>query len=149
MSNLSLKQIEQMSKYLSPKELEKALSKALDGQQQVINTSHSAPLDTTSKKAKELTLDEVLVKGGATTILHNGNKYRISVLTEEQLAVYDNLNSYNTCEDVVELPPLYKYWCKLILGGVFTVKCGSYSIAQDVVDSIFGAGRYSVSASKL
>lgn len=149
MSNLTLKQIEQMSKYLSPKELEKALSKALEGQQQVINTSHSASLDTTPKKAKELILDEVLVKGGATTILHNGNKYRISVLTEEQLAVYDNLNSYNTCDDVVELPPLYKYWCKLILGGVFTVKCGSYKIAQDVVDNIFGAGRYSISASKL
>lgn len=149
MYNLSLKQIEQMSKYLSPKELEKALSKALDGQQQVINTSHSASLDTTTKKAKELTLDELLVKGGATTFLHNGNKYRISVLTEEQLAGYDNLNSYNTCDDVVELPPLYKYWCKLILGGVFTVKCGSYSIAQDVVDNIFGAGRYSISASKL
>ena len=145
MSNLSLKQIEQMSKYLSPKELEKALSKALDGQQHVL----SAPLDTTSKKDKELTLDEVLVKGGATTILHNGNKYCISVLTEEQLAVYDNLNSYNTCDDVVELPPLYKYWCKLILGGVFTVKCGSYKLAQDVVDNIFGAGRYSISASKL
>ena len=145
MSNLSLKQIEQMSKYLSPKDIEKALSKALDGQQHVL----SAPLDTTSKKDKELTLDEVLVKGGATTILHNGNKYCISVLTEEQLAVYDNLNSYNTCDDVVELPPLYKYWCKLILGGVFTVKCGSYSIAQDVVDNIFGAGRYSISASKL
>ena len=149
MSNLTLKQIEQMGKYLSPKELEKALSKALDGQQQVINTSHSVPLDTTPKKAKDFTLDEVLVKGGATTILHNGNKYRISVLTEEQLAVYDNLNSYNTCDDVVELPPLYKYWCKLILGGVFTVKCGSYKLAQDVVDSIFGAGRYSISASKL
>lgn len=145
MSNLSLKQIEQMSKYLSPKELEKALSKALDGQQQML----SASLDTTPKKAKDFTLDEVLVKGGATTILHNGNKYRISVLTEEQLAVYDNLNSYNTCDDVVVLPPLYKYWCKLILGGVFTVKCGSYSIAQDVVDNIFGAGRYSISASKL
>ena len=149
MSNLSLKQIEQMSKYLSPKDIEKALSKALEGQQQVINTSHSVSLDITPKKAKELTLDEVLVKGGATTILHNGNKYRISVLTEEQLAVYDNLNSYNTYDDVVELPPLYKYWCKLILGGVFTVKCGSYSIAQDVVDNIFGAGRYSISASKL
>ena len=149
MSNLTLKQIEQMSKYLSPKEFEKALSKALEGQQQVINTSHSASLDTTPKKAKEITLDEVLVKGGATTILHNGNKYRISVLTGEQLAVYDNLNSYNTCDDVVELPPLYKYWCKLILGGVFTVKCGSYKIAQDVVDNIFGAGRYSISASKL
>lgn len=149
MSNLTLKQIEQMSKYLSPKELKKALSKALDGQQQVINTSYSASLDTTPKKAKELTLDEVLVKGGATTILHNGNKYRISVLTEAQLAVYDNLNSYNTCDDVVELPLLYKYWCKLILGGVFTVKCGSYKIAQDVVDNIFGAGRYSISASKL
>lgn len=149
MSNLTLKQIEQMSKYLSPKDIEKALSKALDGQQQVINTSHSASLDITPKKAKEITLDEVLVKGGATTILHNGNKYRISVLTEEQLAVYDNLNSYNTCDDVVELPPLYKYWCKLILGGVFTVKCGSYKIAQDVVDNIFGVGRYSISASKL
>ena len=149
MSNLSLKQIEQMSKYLSPKDIEKALSKALEGQQEVINTSHSVSLDTTSKKAKELTLDEVLVKGGATTILHNGNKYRISVLTEEQLAVYDNLNSYNACDDVVVLPPLYEYWCKLILGGVFTVKCGSYKLAQDVVDNIFGAGRYSISASKL
>lgn len=145
MSKLTLKQIEQMSKYLSPKELEKALSKALEGQQEVLSVSR----DTTPKKAKELTLDEVLVKGGATTILHNGNKYRISVLTEEQLAVYDNLNSYNTFDDVVELPPLYKYWCKLILGGVFTVKCGSYKIAQDVVDNIFGTGRYSISASKL
>lgn len=145
MSNLTLKQIEQMSKYLPPKELEKALSKALEGQQQVLSVS----LDTIPKKAKEFTLDEVLAQGGATTILHIGNKYRISVLTEEQLAVYDNLNSYNTCDDVVELPTLYKYWCKLILGGVFTVKCGSYKLAQDVVDNIFGAGRYSISASKL
>ena len=145
MSNLSLKQIEQMSKYLSPKELEKALSKALDGQQHVL----SAPLDTTSKKDKELTLDEVLVKGGATTILHNGNKYRISVLTPDQVQVYDNLNSYMEQGYEVSLPPLYKFHIRTSLGNLFTVKCATYQIAQDIVDEVFGKGRYKVSASKL
>ena len=146
MNNLTLQQMEKLgiSKWMNEKERNKAIEKALEEQKELIaNDSHKEVFDALR------TTDEILVKGGATTILHNGNKYRISVLTEEQLAVYDNINSYNTCDDVVELPPLYKYWCKLILGGVFTVKCGSYSIAQDVVDSIFGAGRYSVSASKL
>ena len=144
-NNLSLKQLEKFGihRMMSDKERDKAILAAINQQKGLITEVHQ------KDKTKELSLDEVLVKGGATTILHNGNKYRISVLTEEQLAVYDNLNSYNTCDDVVELPPLYKYWCKLILGGVFTVKCSSYSIAQDVVDNIFGAGRYSISASKL
>ena len=144
-NNLSLKQLEKsgIHRMMSDKERDKAILAAINQQKGLTTEVHQ------KDKPKDFTLDEVLVKGGATTILHNGNKYRISVLTEEQLAVYDNLNSYNTCDDVVELPPLYKYWCKLILGGVFTVKCGSYKLAQDVVDNIFGVGRYSISASKL
>ena len=144
-NNLSLKQLEKsgIHRMMSDKERDKAILAAINQQKGLTTEVYQ------KDKPKEFSLDEVLVKGGATTILHNGNKYRISVLTEEQLAVYDNLNSYNTCDDVVELPPLYKYWCKLILGGVFTVKCGSYKLAQDVVDNIFGAGRYSISASKL
>ena len=32
---------------------------------------------------------------------------------------------------------------------LFTVKCATYQIAQDVVDEVFDKGRYNVSASKL
>ena len=143
MNNLTLQQMEKLgiSKWMNNQEIEKHLSQALEEQQSLLNTS--------PKKKGDLTLYEVLRDGGATVYSHNDNKYRISVLTEEQLAVYDNLNSYNTCDDVVELPPLYKYWCKLILGNLFTVKCATYQIAQDVVDEVFGKSRYKVSASKL
>ena len=143
MNDLTLQQMEKLglSKWMNGQEIEKHLSQALGEQQSLLNT---AP-----KKKGDLTLDEVLRNGGATVYQHNDNKYRISVLTPDQVQVYDNLNSYMEQGYEVSLPPLYKFHIRTSLGNLFTVKCATYQIAQDVVDEVFGNGRYKVSASKL
>ena len=143
MSNLTLKQMQEVGidKWMNDQEIEKHLSQALGEQQSLLNT--------TPKKKGELTLDEVLRDGGATVYSHNDNKYRISVLTPDQVQVYDNLNSYMEQGYEESLPPLYKFHIRTSLGNLFTVKCATYQIAQDVVDEVFGKGRYKVSASKL
>lgn len=143
MSNLTLKHMQEVGidKWMSDQEIVKHLSKALGEQQTLLNTS--------PKKKGELTLDEVLRDGGATVYSHNDNKYRISVLTPDQVQVYDNLNSYMEQGYEVSLPPLYKFHIRTSLGNLFTVKCATYQIAQDIVDEVFGKSRYKVSASKL
>ena len=143
MNDLTLQQMEKLgiSKWMNDQEIEKHLSQALGEQQSLLNTS--------PKKKGDLTLDEVLRDGGATVYSHNDNKYRISVLTPDQVQVYDNLNSYMEQGYEVSLPPLYKFHIRTSLGNLFTVKCATYQIAQDVVDEVFGKGRYKVSASKL
>ena len=143
MSNLTLKQMQEVGidKWMNDQEIVKQLSQALEEQQSLLNT---AP-----KKKGELTLDEVLRDGGATVYSHNDNKYRISVLTPDQVQVYDNLNSYMEQGYEVSLPPLYKFHIRTSLGNLFTIKCATYQIAQDVVDEVFGKSRYKVSASKL
>lgn len=143
MSNLTLKHMQEVGidKWMSDQEIVKHLSKALGEQQSLLNTS--------PKKKGELTLDEVLRDGGATVYSHNDNKYRISVLTPDQVQVYDNLNSYMEQGYEVSLPPLYKFHIRTSLGNLFTVKCATYQIAQDIVDEVFGKSRYKVSASKL
>lgn len=143
MTNLTLKQMQEVGidKWMNNQEIVKQLSQALEEQQSLLNT---AP-----KKKGELTLDEVLRDGGATVYSHNDNKYRISVLTPDQVQVYDNLNSYMEQGYEVSLLPLYKFHIRTSLGNLFTVKCATYQIAQDVVDEVFGKSRYKVSASKL
>lgn len=150
MSNLTLKQIEQMSKYLSQQELEKALSKALDVQQQVINTSHSVSLDTTPKKAKELTLNEVLVKGGLFTWKLGDRNVLCTVLTPQDMQLLDNIS--NDVEQGVEykdLPVKYRYHVRTALGNYLFIKAKSYEEAQQVSDCIYSKGIYKVSASTL
>ena len=143
MNNLTLQQMEKLgiSKWMNDQEIEKQLSQALGEQQSLLNT---AP-----KKKGDLTLDEVLRDGGATVYSHNDNKYHISVLTPDQVQVYDNLNSYMEQGYEVSLPPLYKFHIRTSLGNLFTVKCATYQIAQEIVDEAFGKSRYKVSASKL
>ena len=143
MNNLTLKQMQEVGidKWMNDQEIEKHLSQALGEQQSLLNTS--------PKKKGDLTLDEVLREGGSTVYSHNDNKYRISVLTPDQVQVYDNLNSYMEQGYEVSLPPLYKFHIRTSLGNLFTVKCATYQIAQEIVDEAFGKSRYKVSASKL
>mgnify|MGYP003619645503 CR=1 FL=1 len=143
MNNLTLHRMEKLGiyKWLNEKERDKSIEKALEEQQSLLNTP--------PKKKGELTLDEVLRDGGATVYSHNDNKYHISVLTPDQVQVYDNLNSYMEQGYEVSLPPLYKFHIRTSLGNLFTVKCATYQIAQEIVDEAFGNGRYKVSASKL
>ena len=141
MSNkLSLKQIEStgLINWLNDKEIEKAIDDALQEQQELLN----AP------KKKLDTLDYILANGGKTKIEYNGEKFAVSCLTPEQLQHKDNLSNYVEQGYEVELPTIYKFWVRTALGVVFSIQAQTYTIAQEVVDSVFGK-RYSVSASKL
>ena len=60
MKDLSLKQLQDLgvNNFMSDKEIEKAISKALEAQQQVLDTP------VKDVKQSERTLDDVLVNGG-------------------------------------------------------------------------------------
>lgn len=139
-NKLSLKQIEStgLINWLNDKEIEKAIDDALQEQQELLN----AP------KKKLDTLDYILANGGKTKIEYNGEKYSVSCLTPEQLQHKDNLSNYVEQGYEVELPTIYKFWIRTATGVVFSIQAQTYTIAQEVVDSVFGK-RYSVSASKL
>ena len=139
-SKLSLKQIEStgLINWLNDQEIEKAINDALQEQQGLLN----AP------KKKLDTLDYILANGGKTKIEYNGEKYSVSCLTPEQLQQKDNLSNYVEQGYEVEIPTIYKFWVRTALGVVFSIQAQTYTIAQEVVDSVFGK-RYSVSASKL
>ena len=74
--------------------------------------------------------------------------YPVSCLTHEQLQHKDNLSNYVEQGYDVEIPTIYKFWIRTALGTVFSLQAQTYTIAQEVVDSVFGK-LYSVSASKL
>ena len=139
-NKLSLKQIEStgLINWLNDKEIEKAIDDALQEQRELLN----AP------KKKLDTLDYILANGGKTKIEYNGEKYSVSCLTPEQLQQKDNLSNYVEQGYDVEIPTVYKFWVRTALGVVFSIQAQTYTIAQEVVDSVFGK-RYSVSASKL
>mgnify|MGYP000582456740 FL=1 len=139
-NKLSLKQIEStgLINWLNDKEIEKAIDDALQEQREILNTP----------KKKLDTLDYILANGGKTKIEYNDMKYSVSCLTPEQLQHKDNLSNYVEQGYDVELPTIYKFWVRTALGVVFSIQAQTYTIAQEVVDSVFGK-RYSVSASKL
>ena len=139
-NKLSLKQIEStgLINWLNDKEIEKAIDDALQEQRELLN----AP------KKKLDTLDYVLANGGKTKIEYQGKMYPVSCLTPEQLQHKDNLSNYVEQGYDVEIPTVYKFWIRTATGNLFSIKSQTYTIAQEVVDSVFGK-RYSVSASKL
>ncbi len=139
-NKLSLKQIEStgLINWLNDKEIEKAIDDALQEQQELLNTP----------KKKLDTLDYILANGGKTKIEYNREKYSVSCLTPEQLQHKDNLSNYVGQGYEVELPTIYKFWIRTALGVVFSIQAQTYTIAQEIVDSVFSK-LYSVSASKL
>ena len=139
-NKLSLKQIEStgLINWLNDKEIDKAINNALQEQHELLN----AP------KKKLDTLEYVLANGGKTKIEYQGKMYPVSCLTPEQLQHKDNLSNYVEQGYDVEIPTIYKFWIRTALGTVFSLQAQTYTIAQEVVDSVFGK-LYSVSASKL
>ena len=139
-NKLSLKQIEStgLINWLNDKEIDKAIDNALQEQQELLN----AP------KKKLDTLDYIIANGGKTKIKYQGKMYPVSCLTPEQLQHKDNLSNYVEQGYDVEIPTVYKFWIRTATGNLFSIKSQTYTIAQEVVDSVFGK-RYSVSASKL
>lgn len=142
-NNLSLKQLESLgiSKYMSDQELEKNIANALLAQQKC--------LEDGEQKEEPLTLDYVLVHGGLFTYTLNKKKYKINVLTKDDMQLLDNIE--NLIEEGIEYDIVkpYRYHIRNSHDNYLTIRAKSYEEAQQVVDSIYGIGLYSISASNL
>lgn len=145
MSDLSLKQLQDLgvNNFMSDKEIEKTLTKALEAQRQFLDTPHQ------DNKPKEVNLDDVLKDGGLFTYSFNGKKYKLNVLTKADMNILDNSSNY--AEDGVEYDIVrpYRYHCKNSHDNYVTIKASSYDEAQNVIDNIYSKGLYKVSASVL
>ena len=145
MKDLTLAQMQSLgiNKWMSDKEIEKTLTKALESQQQSLDSPQE------HNKPKETTLDDVLKDGGLFTYSFNGKKYKLNVLTKSDMNILDN--SSNFVEDGVEYDIVrpYRYHCKNSHDNYVTVKANSYDEAQSVIDNIYSKGLYKVSASAL
>lgn len=142
-NNLSLKQLESLgiSKYMSNQELEKSIANALKEQQKC--------LEIGEQKEALVTLDYVLVHGGLFTYILNKKKYKINVLTKDDMQLLDNIE--NLIEEGIEYDIVkpYKFHCLTAHDTYLTVKAKDYTEAQMLIDNILGKGLYKVSASKL
>ena len=145
MKDLSLKQLQDLgvNNFMSDKEIEKTLTKALESQQQSLESPQQG------NKPKETSLDKILKDGGLFTYSFNGKKYKLNVLTKADMNILDNSSNY--VEDGVEYDIVkpYRYHCKNSHDNYVTIKANSYDEAQNVIDDIYSKGLYKVSASAL
>lgn len=143
MNNLSLKQLESLgiSKYMSDQELEKNIANALLAQQKC--------LDIGEQKETPVTLDYVLVHGGLFTYTLNKKKYKINVLTKDDMQLLDNIE--NLIEEGIEhdIVKPYKFFIRNSHDNYVTLRAKDYIEAQAVIDEIFGKNTFKVSCSKL
>ena len=147
MNNLTLQQMEKLgiSKWMSAKEVQKAIEKALEEQKELIaNDLHKDVFDALR------TTDEILVQGGLFTWKLGERTVRCSVLTPQDMQLLDNIsNDVEQGVEYEELPVKYRYHVKTALGNYLFVKAKSYDEAKKVVDSILGTGLYLPSASNI
>ena len=145
MKGLSLKQLQDLgvNNFMSDKEIEKILTKALEFQQQTLDSPKQ------DDKPKETSLDDALKNGGLFTYPFKGKKYKINVLTKADMNILDNSSNY--VEDGVEYDIVkpYRYHCKNSHVNYVTIKASSYDEAQSVIDNIYSKGLYKISASAL
>lgn len=146
MSNLTLKQMHDLGihSYMNSKEIEKHIGQALLDQEV---TSSVETVDEV--KPVKLTFEKMLVDGGVMQIKHNDKKYRVSVLTVNDLNILDNSSSLLDNGNEYTLPSVYKFHCTIATGNKFTVKAQTYQEAQEIVNTLFGCGMYRVSASRI
>ena len=145
MKELSLKQLQDLgvNNFMSDKEIERTLTRALESQQQSLDSPQEY------NKPKETTLDDVLKDGGLFTYSFNGKKYKINVLTKADMNILDNSSNY--VEDGVEYDIVkpYRYSIRNSHDNYVTVKASSYDEAQSIIDDIYSKCLYKVSASAL
>ena len=145
MKELSLKQLQDLgvNNFMSNKEIEKTLTKALESQQQTLDSPKQ------DDKPNETTLDGVLKDGGLFTYSFKGKKYKLNVPTKSDMNILDN--SSNFVEDGVEYAIVkpYRYSIRNSHDNYVTIKASSYDEAQSVIDNIYSKGLYKISASAL
>lgn len=130
-----------MSIWMSDTEVSKQINKALEEQQKTLELINSKP---TLK-----TLDEVLVEGGDYVLKYNDKKYRIRVLTKLDMHILDNASNYLEEGIEYDIKRPYRYSVRNSHDNFVTIKCGTYTEAQQIFDHIYGAGLYKCSASVL
>ena len=137
---LTLKQMQDlgMNQYFSDKEVEKHITKALQEQEKLVE-------DT----PKIITLDDVLTYGGVYRYKHNGKNIKLSVLTQDELSLLENIDNLNEQGIEYDLPTKYKFHCMLANGNRLFVRAKDYIEAQDIVDELLGSKLYKVSCSKI
>lgn len=142
MNNLTLQQMESLDigKWMSDVEKEKAITKALEMQAQSLETN---------EVVKKKSLEEILRDGGLFTYTLGKKKYKLNVLTKADMNILDN--SSNHIEEGVEYDIVkpFRYHIRNGHDNYVTIRAKSYEEAQQVVDSIYGTGLYSISASNL
>ena len=147
MNNLTLQQMEKLGigAYMSDKEVQKAIDKALEEQKELIaNDSHKDVFDDLR------TTDEILVQGGLFNWKLGDRNVRCSVLTPQDMQLLDNIsNDVEQGVEYKELPIKYRYHVKTALGNCLSIKAKSYDEAKKVVDSILGTGLYLPSAGNI
>ena len=110
------------------KEISVKIQAMVDEQKLLLAIAENEKCNTSNKPSKEWQPD-ILTKGGISYYALNGKKYKVSVC--------------NNDNDVV-----LKYWFKNALGVKVSVSTKALKEARQVVDSIYGKGKYTVSASK-
>lgn len=150
MNNLTLQQMESLDigKWMSDVEKEKAIAKALE-QQALFLEKQALSLETTNEAVKKKTLEETLRDGGLYTYTLGKKKYKLNVLTKDDLALLDNIENDLEAGIEYDIPKAYKFHVLTALDTYLTIKAQTYTEAQSVVDSILGVGRYVASASNL
>ena len=110
------------------KEITERIEAMLTQQKLLLVIADNEKCNTSNKPSKEWQPD-ILTKGGISYYTLNDKKYKVSVC--------------NNDNDVV-----LKYWFKNALGVKVSVSTKALKEAQQAVDSIYGKGKYTVSASK-
>ena len=145
MKDLSLKQLQDLgvNNFMSDKEIEKAISKALEEQQQFLDTP------VKDVKQSERTLDDVLVNGGDYTLKFNGKKVKIRVHTPSDLQIRDNAGSYAEQGIEYDIKAPYRFHCYNSHNNLVSISCKNYVEAEEVIAEIYEKGIYKISSSKL
>ncbi len=110
------------------KEIMVKIQAMLDEQKALLNSNHTGSVTATNKTTKTWN-PNILTEGGVSYYKMNDKRYRVSVCDGDN--------------DVV-----LKYWFKNALGIKVSISTKTLKEAQQVVDSIYGKGKYNLSASK-
>ena len=145
MKDLSLKQLQDLgvNNFMSDKEVERTLTRALESQQQSLDSPKQ------DNKPNETTLDDVLKDGGLFTYKLGKKSYKLNVLTKIDMRIIDNIENNAEVGIEYDITKPYRYHIRNSHDHYVTVKAKSYEEAQQVIDSIYSKGLYKVSCSVL
>lgn len=140
--DLSLKQMQDagLSAFFTEKTIEQQIQKKLEEQRQLLEKPVKKPA---------VILGDVLASGGTFDYRFEGKKYKLSVLTPEDMNIMDNIDNFTEQVVVYNIPPMYKFHVTTALGNKLFIQAKTMTLAQNIVDAIFGKNYYRISASKI